>query len=424
MSRTLRAALLTGLLLTASPADPSPVESGVAVTGGRWLSDTGFTPATRYLIGAQLTDRRPARIDSTIALHGAYVVSPFGEAHNHNIEASSRIGATLARYLRDGVFYVENPGILPRNRPGLSGLVNVPTGPDVTFAPGLITGAGGHPVLLVRRNIAREIWTEEDGEGAFYWTVDSAADLERKWPRLLAAHPDFIKVVLIHSEEYERRRADTAFIGWRGMNPALLAAVVRRATAAGLRVVAHIETASDFRAAVAAGVAQIAHMPGFRGDEQGQLPDPGPYTLSEADAKAAAVRGEVVVTTLGGVAALDSAGPDSVRRRAFDALHRANLATLRRAGVRLAIGSDAYGDDSRGEARYLQGLGVFTNAELLRLWSEATPRAIFPERPVGRLTPPAVASFLALSCDPLVHFACTDSILVRVKDGRVLTVGQ
>jgi imidazolonepropionase-like amidohydrolase len=185
-------------------------------------------------------------------------------------------------------------------------------------------------------------------------------------------------------------------------------------------VAAHVETAADFRAAVGAGVDQVAHMPGFRGDEHVHLPDPAPYTLTDADARDAARRGVVVVTTLGGAGELDPSGPDSLTRRALDALHRRNLTTLRRAGVRLAIGSDAYRDDSRAEVRYLHALGVFSDTALVHLWSHDTPRAIFPGRSVGRLEDGDEASFLVLGCDPLARFACTDSIRLRVKDGRVL----
>ncbi|MFL5560507.1 MAG: hypothetical protein ACJ79K_03445 [Gemmatimonadaceae bacterium] len=128
------------------------------------------------------------------------------------------------------------------------------------------------------------------------------------------------------------------------------------------------------------------------------------------------------MTTLGGAAALDPSGPDSLTRRALDALHRRNLATLRRAGVHLAIGSDSYRDDSKVEVQYLHDLGVFTDAELLQLWAHDTPRAIFPARAIGRLDVGDEASFLVLDCDPLAKFACTDSIRLRVKDGRVLPV--
>ena len=115
-------------------------------------------------------------------------------------------------------------------------------------------------------------------------------------------------------------------------------------------------------------------------------------------------------------------GADSLTRRALDALNRHNLATLRRAGVKLALGSDSYRDDSKVEAGYLHGLAIFSDAELVRLWAYDTPRAIFPRRAIGRLAAGSEGSFLVLACNPFASFACTDSIRLRVKDGRVLTL--
>lgn len=401
----------------AAPASPGRT---LALVNGHWLLGGRFVAVTRYVVDGRLRDRAAGRPDSTLDLRGGFVIPPFGEAHNHNLEASPRVDALIARYLRDGVFYVENPNVLPRSRAALAGKVNTPASVDVVFANGRLTGPGGHPIEIVRRNIARGIMTAADGEGAFFWEIADAGDLARKWPAILAQHPDFVKVYLLYSEEYERRRSDTIAFGWRGLNPALLPGIVRRAHAASLRVAAHIETAADFRTAVAAGVDQVAHMPGFRGDEQVRLMDPAPYTLTDADARDAARRAVVVVTTLGGAADIDPAGADSLTRRALDALHRRNLTTLRRAGVRIALGSDTYRDDSRAEARYLRALGVFSDTALVQLWSHDTPRAIFPGRAVGRLEAGDEASFLVLGCDPLVRFACTDSIRLRVKDGRVL----
>lgn len=417
------AACLTRHARPPAPRTSTPRAHTIALVHGHWLERGAFVDGTRYVVDGVLRHRAPAPPDSTVDLDGGYIVPPFGEAHNHNIEYSSRIDAVIARYLRDGVFYVENPDVLPRARAALAGKVNVPTGPDVVFANGGLTASGGHPIELVERNVARGTWTAMDGEGAFYWVVDDASELERKWPAILAGHPDFIKVYLLHSEEYDRRRADPAYAAWRGLDPALIPRIVRLAHAASLRVAAHVETAADFRVAVAAGVDQVAHIPGFRGDEHAELRDPRPYQLTDADARAAARRGIVVVTTLGGAAGFDPRGADSLRRRAFDALSRHNLTVLRRAGVRLAIGSDSYADDSRAEADYLHSLGVFTDAELVRLWAHDTPRAIFPGRAIGALDDGDEASFLVLACDPLARFACTGEIRRRMKDGRWLSIG-
>jgi imidazolonepropionase-like amidohydrolase len=318
------------------------------------------------------------------------------------------------------VFYVKNPGNLPRGRDSVARRINVPGSIDVIFANGLLTATGGHPMGLYRRNLARGGMTVADGDGAFFWLIDSLPDLERKWSRILAGHPDFIKVVLVHSEEYARRRDDSAFFNWRGMDPGLVAAVVQRAHAAGLRVSAHADTQGDFHNALLGGVDEINHVPGFRGDERAELPDPRPYEVSETDAKLAAAHGVVVVTTVGGALGFDPRGADSLRRRQFDALATRNLRVLRAAGVRLALGSDTYRDDSVLEAEYLATLGVFTPLELVRLWSEATPLAIFPQRRVGCLEDGCEASWLALAGDPSADFASTRRLALRMKDGRLL----
>jgi hypothetical protein len=411
-----------------APADAAPVVAppragagALAFVGGRWFTGDTFVARTVYADHGVFADVAPARIDSVVNLAGMFVVPPFGEAHNHNVEASARVDATIARYLRDGVFYVKNPNNLPRGRAGLAGRVNQPASIDVAFADGGLTASGGHPAELVRRNIARGAWTAADGDGAFLWAIDDEAALDRRWPAILAGRPDFIKTYLLYSEEYARRRDDTTYFGWKGLDPALLPEIVRRAHRAGLRVSTHVETAADFHAALAAGADEINHVPGFRGDEHEQVPaNARAYEVTDADAALAAAQGTVVVTTLGGFAPLDPAGPDSVRRRRADSLAARNLRTLVRHRVQLAIGSDSYGDTSVGEVLYLRGLGVFSDAALLRLWSVATPRAIFPGRRVGGLVAGDEASFLALAGDPLADFGSVRRIVLRVKQGRVL----
>ena len=424
MMRPLRLSLVLAMALTAcrSHATNATPQHGYELREGQWLGANGFERGTRYVVGTRLTRQRPAHVDSVIDLAGRWIVPPFGEAHNHNVDYTTprRTDSLLARYLRDGVFYVKNPGNLPRGRDSVARRVNVPGSIDVIFANGLLTATGGHPMGLYQRNLARGGMTVADGDGAFFWLIDSLPDLERKWPRILAGHPDFIKVVLVHSEEYARRRNDSAFFNWRGIDPGLVAAVVQRAHAAGLRVSAHADTRGDFHNALVGGVDEINHVPGFRGDERTELPDPAAYEVSEADAKLAAARGVVVVTTLGGALGFDPRGADSLRRRQFDALATRNLRVLRAAGVRLALGSDTYRDDSVLEADYLATLGVFTPLELVRLWSEATPRAIFPQRRVGCLEDGCEASLLALAGDPSADFANTKRIALRMKDGRLL----
>ena len=399
----------------------------IEMVNGHWFDGVRFVDRTMYSVGGIFSAQPGTGVDSVIDLQGGYVVPPFAEAHNHNIDASTPADAraVVAKYMRDGVFYGQNPCNVLRGRRGLSGFINVPIGIDATFSNGCLTGPGGHPLGLYFRNLARGgmLPTDSNSTDGFVWTISDQEDLARKWPRILASRPDFIKTLLLYSEEYDRRRTDTAFFNWRGLNPALLPEIVRRAHAAGLRVMTHIETAADFHNALAAGVDEIGHMPGFRGNEKMKLPNLTPYLIPDADADLAARRGTYTVTTLGGAQTISPTGPDSIFRRRLDSLATMNLATLKKHRARIAIGSDSYRNTSVPEALYLSSLGVFSNAELLSLWCEQTARAIFPNRRIGRLAPGYEASLLVLDADPLADFNNVKRIRLRMKQGELIQIG-
>ena len=392
---------------------------------GRWFNGRAFEQRTLYVDRGVFVASRPARVDSVISLAGAYVVPPYGEAHNHNIEGAP--APTIARYLEAGIFYVKDPCSFPEASMDAIGKLNVPTSIDGVFAGGCLTSPDGHPIGLVRRNIARGSMTERDGDGRFLHALVDSMDFERRWPAILAGRPGFIKVILVYSEEHAKRSKDPAYFNWHGMDPALLPLVIARAHAAGLRVSAHIESAADFHACVRAGVDEINHMPGFRPDRdsiallRGNL---ARYLISSADAAQAARHGISVVTTLGDAINFltrgDSSGLDAHARAGVLDLYRANLRTLRRAGVPIALGSDSFRSNTVMEVMALRTLGVFSNVELLRMWSIATPRTIFPGRHLTCFRPGCEASFLALAGDPLGDVANLQRINMRMKQGVIL----
>ena len=408
--------MLAVLCLTSAFAAAGAQPSTIAFTNGRWFNGSDFEPRVMYAVSGVFQSRRPSAVDTTIDLQGGYVVPPFGEAHNHNIEGSSRTDATLARYIAEGIFYVMNPNSLPRSTAALAGKVNKPNAVDVIFANGGLNVSGGHPYDLAQRNIVRGSWKPEDGEGGFYHAIDDRAALDAKWPAIVAGKPDFIKIYLLFSNEYAKRRDDSTVRGMKGLDPALVPEIVRRAHQAGLRVGAHIENAADFRTAVASGVDVLMHMPGYGWLGSG---DSAQYVLGAADAREAARRRTSVVTTLGFGQRANAATrtPLQVRR---DAVNAANLRTLKAAGVTIAIGSDNYGANSRSEALYLSDLSVWSNLELLKLWSEATPSLIFPKRKIGALRDGYEASFVVVEQDPLQDFANVLRITRRVKQGILI----
>jgi len=315
---------------------PAQTDQAIEFINGNWFNSYSFEKKTCYAIGGVLSFHRPAHVDATIDLHGGFVVPPFGEAHNHNVQPLN-IEALIALYLRHGIFYVKNPNNLPRDRAAVLPKINHPASIDAIFSNGGLTGSKGHPAEIAERLIKRGLWTDADGEGGFYYTVESEADLNHKWPSLLATKPEFIKTYLLYSEQYKRRQNDPKFDGWKGLDPSLLPLIVKKAHEAGLRVSTHIENGADFHNALAAGVDEINHMPGFRYATDVEQHPISEFEISEADARLAAKHGTFVVTTLG-----DTTQSDPELRRQQDALNTRNLGLLLKHNVKAVLGSDAY----------------------------------------------------------------------------------
>lgn len=387
----------------------APASHGVEYRGGRWFDGSRFVPRTLYAVDGTFRTRRPAQVDRVVDLAGGYVVPPFADAHQHL--AGPPIETTIRSYLRDGIFYVRDQANAPIGRRPIQGLLNRPTSIDYVSANQGWTSPGGHPVEVVMRAavpgnpMAAMIRDRMDPD--FVMQVDTPADVEQRWPYFLAGdpRPDFVKIFLLNSEDYARTRRETRFEGNRGLDPALVPVIVRLAHQAGLKVSAHVFTAADFRNAVSGGVDWIAHLPG------GRTTNPAPFLLTEADARLARQRGVDVVTTI------TQHGDEAVTDEIVRTQYAHNIRLLRRFGVPLLLGSDRFGDTAATEAAALVRSRLFSNLELLRMWSVTTPQAIFPDRRIGRLRDGYEASFLVLEADPLADFANTRRIVRRVKQG-------
>ena len=384
----------------------------------RWFDGARFHERTIYVVGGRFESARPKLVDRVIDLNGGYAIAPFGEAHNHNFSGPWGVEALVKRYLHAGVFYVQNPANVPEYRDAIASALNTPSSVDVTFANGTITGPRGHPIALYEDILRPGYYAKNAGvlprgwfEGKSYHIVSTAADLDAVWPRLLGSKPDFIKIILDHSEDYERNLADPSPSVRRGLSPTLARNLVERAHREGLRVVAHTGTANDFRTALDAGVEQVAHLPGYN------IPsgaDEHRYMLTPLDAEKAARAGVVVTPT----ASLNASQQRDANRVAFVRQFQAsNLRLLKNAGVKIAVGTDNIEDVGTGEFQYLASLDVFTREELLGLWSEVTPQAIFPKRRIGRIAPGYEASFIVLARNPLEDLQATGEIVRSFKQG-------
>ncbi len=399
--------LLAGLIVASCAT--APIETRTAYVNGWVFDGAAFHRRDLIVAGERFVSGEARRGDVQIDLAGGYVIPPLCEAHNHNLGAAAGNEEAIAAYLRDGVFYV---GILS-NLPALTApnraLYNRADSVDVVFGNGGLTATGGHPIPLRHFLLERGAYpgfTRESLADHSYFVIDNGDDLDRRWPLITSFAPDFIKIFLLFSEEYAARRDDAQFEGQRGLDPALVPAIVARAHAEGLRVFAHVESGHDFHVAIASGVDVIAHLPGNQ----------FPTRIDPADARRAAQRDVPVITS---VSLVERAS----RRPRYAALRAAqadNLRVLREAGVRIVIGSDEPGDTSVREAASLRALNVLNNAELLNAWTRDCARTLFPERRLGVLAPGYEASFLVLANDPLADLTATGVIRRRVKQGASL----
>ena len=393
----------------------SSASQNVALVNGKWFNGKSFEARTLYAVNGRFTVKKPSRLDQTLDLSGTWIVPPFGEAHNHNLGTGieERDKEAIKKYLADGVFYVKIQGNLPLNEKNKRELsINRPESVDVVFAQGSITSAGGHPITLVERLLSQGFYpgqTKQSLKDYRYFTIESGAELDQKWQLVLRNNPDFIKVFLWSSDEFEKRKNNPAYLGQYGLDPRLLPKIVAKAHANQLKVSAHVSKAADFHIAVAAGVDEMSHLPVLASTP-----------ISLEDARLAARRRIVVITTCAIVPrfpamVLPKEDLPQVLKTQLD-----NLKLLRETGVALAIGSDNVSDSSWNEVEYLHGLRAFDNLTLLKMWTETTPRVIFPKRKIGLLGEGFEASFLAIEGNPIEDLQNLRKIKLRFKQGVLL----
>lgn len=383
---------------------------------GLWFNGTSFESKTVYVKdGLLYISSKELPTDQTVDLQGAYVVPPFCEGHNHNFGGNSEpVDETVQSYLRDGVFYAMMPGSFKLYRDMSADSLNTPTSIDVAFANNGLTGTGGHPrglreSLMDRFGLYPE-YTKETLPDVGYFEADTLSQVQEKWKLIEAEDPDFIKVMLFFSEEYQERKDDPEFYGKRGLAPELLPEVVRLAHGKGLRVAVHVESDADMKTALRAGADMIMHLPSYDSTE----------TISDESISLAIKNNAAIITTFTVANRYRIRTPEKFA--AILEAQRANLARLQEAGVKLVVGSDSVRDTSRGEANHLASLGVLSNLTLLKMWTENCAKTAFPKRKIGRVEDGYEASFLALEGDPLSDFENTKRISLRVKDARLLSI--
>lgn len=435
MRRALVLPLLVFFALVIPRLGSSPSGSdGKAFVNGKWFTGQDFESATFYAVDGILTKRKPSGPVETVDLQAGFVVPAFADAHIHFPSTEQNFEMANRAFLVAGVFYVLNAGGNADNENPLRSKLGTPATVDVIFAHSVLTCHGGHPqpYLEYLSEHGAEFgvpFAKTKLEDHYFRTIDSVADIDRKWPQFLSTKPDFVKLIFVYSELYQPSAGGEKSMGLR---PDLAAEIVHRAKTAGLRTGAHIEDAPDFHNALAAGIDVIMHLPAF--------PDPlnrkaaygdksnweERFTIPSSDIELAAKRDVTVVMTAAALSAENFEKPNPVsalneNEKRFRKIMTQNIRHLKDAGVRLAVGSDTMpGAGVLAEIDFLKDSDVFSNLELLKMWSETTPKLIFPQRKIGGLEVGYEANFLVLEGNPIQDFSKVKNIKMRVKRGNLV----
>ena len=335
-----------------------------------------------------------------IDLQGAYIINPFGEAHNHSVDSQWTID-TAKKYLREGVFYYKNPNSIGLLTTPNRSYWRRPETLDVTFSNGGISTLGGHPNILYQQLAKNYNMQVEDLVGDAFYAAPTLESLQAQWPEILKARPDFIKLYLL------RHNTDKS----EGLSEAVFREAIKLAKEADLATTVHLESTADLKLAVDAGADESAHLVNRKKDtafeQDGLIPD----ELVESIAQ----QGLVTVTTTRITTLQYGDKPELLAQ--IQQVQKQNLRRLFEAGAPIAIGTDSFTETLSSEIETLRNMQVFSDPELLVLLMNTPRVSIFPGRAIGRFSTGHEASFIGLTCDPFEDFDCIKKITHRVKQG-------
>lgn len=419
---------LTACAASAPTVEPAYLAEATLYRGAMVWGDNGFERRDFAVSGGAFVDATRAPHDAVVVdLSDHYVIPPMANAHQHITNLGD---AANNLYMTAGVFYAWNP----------NNVASIVTDEarrffarsdtyDTKQALGGITEPGGHPERLYIDILSQWVYQGKDRDffldNAFHYG-GSTSEIDAALDRLVEQGADFVKIYVLHSEEYEKRRADDKYYGAKGLNPDNVAYLVDAAHRRDLPVAAHIETAADFRVTVAAGVDMLAHLPAYTSEDT--VEGYAAKTLTDADATAAAAAGVTIVPTY----ALARARYDRlvkegkpVDQALIDAQYATQAANLRRlldAGVPVLTGTDSFIEVTK-ELHHCVDIGAMTRREAVEA-ALGTGALLFPERRLGRIEPGFEADFLVLEGNPLDGIDALDNIALRVKAGVAIKVSD
>lgn len=364
----------------------------------------GATFQTRSLSVRDGTFVAPDAALPSVDASAYYLIPPFADAHTHSIDTPIGPADKIhARNLAAGIFYALNPNNI---RPVGPNAAPTDTSVELQAAGGGITRPGGHPhplySFLAGRGFSGSM-KEADLAGRAFHEVSTPAEARAAVRAVKANGASVVKLYLLAH--------GTAFSD--GLTEENFRAAADEARKIGLRPLVHIETAADFRLAVAAHVSGIVHLPYNYSKTD---PTGADLKISADDARAAAKAGIFVVPTL--TAGFTSR--DGTKLAGIQDVQRHNLTKLRDAGVRIAVGADDYRLGLHDELALLRATALFEAPALINMATTNGVQLAFAGRRVGALDIGSEASFIAFFQSPASDWAGARSPVEGMRAGHVL----
>jgi hypothetical protein len=384
-------------------------------TNGFWYNGTEFVKAEWYVVNGLLSKKAPSKVDSIVDLGERWVVPPMGDVFCSSISENPAASSTTKLYFDEGFFYLQVLANTQEGRTTVQGTLNKSNSPDAIFANGAITCSLGYPFTkfegpaLGIKNPQMwgqkydQIKTSRKMHGNAYWFIDNKTALTANWEKIKAQKPSVISIYLLDTKNNGGKEG-------KGLSEEMAKAIVKKAHKADLRVYAHVETPEDVRLGIKLGVDGFANLPGHDWDGKGESKK---FDLSDDDLKKLAKK-KIPVSPVFSHALANGANPT------VQEYHSQVLLRLLNNNVNLVLGSDDSQRTGRGELNYWFNLKGADYSKMLKILVENTPKAVFPDRKIGKIEDGYEASFLVLNDNPLVNILKIRAVSFKVKNGIVI----
>jgi hypothetical protein len=121
-------------------ARTNPDAPTTAYVNGNWfdLSEetVRFLSEDRYSQDGVFVSDKPSRVDTTIDLNGAFIIPPFGDAHNHAFADGYSISFSDTLFFEKGIYYALNLTNPYSGAKDVEDQLNSPRAMDVAYAHG------------------------------------------------------------------------------------------------------------------------------------------------------------------------------------------------------------------------------------------------------------------------------------------------